>query len=76
MAKKEVAVGEFRQRATELVRQVEATKEAVTITRHGVPVAELRSVTVDPEALLGSVEYLDPDLTRPVVEPEEWEAAS
>lgn len=76
MAKKEVAVGEFRQRATELVRQVEATKEAVTITRHGVPVAELRSVTVDPEALLGSVEYLDPDLARPVVEPEEWEAAS
>ncbi len=76
MAKREIAVGEFRQRATELVRQVEETKEPITITRHGVAVAELRAVTVDPDALLGSVTYLDPDLTRPVVAPEDWEAAS
>jgi prevent-host-death family protein len=76
MAKREIAVGDFRQRATELVRQVEETKEPITITRRGVPVAELRPVTVDPEVLLGSVTYLDPDLTRPVVGPEDWEAAS
>jgi antitoxin (DNA-binding transcriptional repressor) of toxin-antitoxin stability system len=76
MARREIAVGEFRQRATELVRQVEETKQAITITRHGVPVAELRAVTVDPEALRGSVTYLDPDLTRPVVGADEWEAAS
>jgi prevent-host-death family protein len=76
MAKREVAVGDFRQRATELVRQVEETKESITITRRGLPVAELRPVTVDPEALLGSVTYLDPDLTRPVVGTEDWEAAS
>ena len=76
MAKREVAVGDFRQRATEFVRQVEETKEPITITRHGVPVAELRAVRVDPEALMGSVTLLDPDLTRPVVGPEDWEAAS
>ena len=76
MANREVAVGDFRQRATELVRQVEETKQAITITRRGVPVAELRAVTVDPEALLGSVTYLDPDLTRPVGGPEDWEATS
>jgi len=76
MAKREVAVGDFRQRATELVRHVEETKEAITITRRGVPVAELRAVTVDPEALLGSVTYLDSDLTGPVVGPGDWEAAS
>lgn len=76
MAKREIAVGEFRQRATELVRQVEETKEPVTITRHGTPVAELRPVTAAPEALLGSVTYLDPDLTRPVASPRDWEAAS
>jgi antitoxin (DNA-binding transcriptional repressor) of toxin-antitoxin stability system len=76
MAKREVAVGDFRQRATELVRHVEETKEVITITRRGVPVAELRAVTVDPEALLGSVTYLDSDLTRPVVGPGDWEAAS
>lgn len=76
MAKREVAIGEFRQRATEFVRQVEETKQPITITRRGVPVAEIRAVTVDPEALLGSVAYLDPDLTRPVVGPEDWEATS
>jgi prevent-host-death family protein len=76
MAKQEVAVGEFRQRATELVRQVEETKQAITITRRGVPVAELRAVTVEPEALLGSVTYLDADLTRPAVDADDWEAAS
>lgn len=75
MAKREIAVGDFRQRATELVRQVEETKQAITITRRGVPVAELRAVTVDPEALLGSVTHLDPDPTRPVVDPDDWEAA-
>ena len=52
---RQVAVGEFRRRATELVRQVEETKQAITITRRGVPVAELRAVTVDAETLLGSV---------------------
>ena len=76
MTRREVAIGDFRQWATELVAQVERTKEAITITRRGVPVAELRAVTVDPEALLGSVTYLDPDLTRPVVGPGDWEAAS
>jgi len=76
MARREIAVGDFRQRATELVRQVEETKEAITITRRGVPVAELRAVTAQAEALLGSVTYLDSDLTRPVVGPEDWEAAS
>jgi prevent-host-death family protein len=76
MAKREVAVGDFRQRASELVRQVEETKQPITITRHGVPVAELRDVTVDPDPLRGSVTYLDPDLTRPVVGPEDWGAAT
>jgi prevent-host-death family protein len=76
MARREIPVGDFRQRATELVRQVEETKEPITITRRGVPVAELRAVAVHPEALLGSVTYLDPDLTRPVVPAKDWEAAS
>lgn len=75
MANREIAVGEFRQRATEIIRRVEETKEPITITRRGVAVAELRAVRADPAALLGSVTLLDPDLGRPVVEPEEWEAA-
>ena len=75
MARHVIPVGDFRQRATELVRQVEESKVPIIITRRGVPVAELRAVTADPEALLGTVEHLDPDLTRPVLSPEDWEAA-
>jgi antitoxin (DNA-binding transcriptional repressor) of toxin-antitoxin stability system len=75
MPKHEVAVGDFRQRATELVRQVEETKQPITITRRGVPVAELRAVTAHPEALIGSVTVLDADLHRPVLDAADWEAA-
>ena len=74
MNNREVAVGVFRQKATELVRQVEETKQPITITRRGVPVAELRAVTVDADALIGSVTYLDDDLTRPAMNPKEWES--
>ena len=35
-----------------------------------------RELPVDPGALLGTVMLLDPDLTRPVVGPEDWEAAA
>jgi antitoxin (DNA-binding transcriptional repressor) of toxin-antitoxin stability system len=55
---------------------LEETKQPITITRRGVPVAELWAVTADREALRGSVTYLDPDVTRPVVDTEDWEAAS
>jgi antitoxin (DNA-binding transcriptional repressor) of toxin-antitoxin stability system len=72
--RREVTVGDLRRRASELIRKVEKTKEPITITRRGVPVAELRAITVDPKALLGSVAHLDPDLTCPVASPEDWEA--
>jgi prevent-host-death family protein len=69
-----VAVGDFRQRATELVRLVEKTRQPIRITRHGVAVAELRPVSSSADALLGSVTVLDDDLTRPALDPEDWEA--
>jgi antitoxin (DNA-binding transcriptional repressor) of toxin-antitoxin stability system len=74
MAEREVEVGELHRRAIDLIGQVEQTKEAITITRQGVPVAELRAVATDRDALLGSVTYLDPDLTPPVLAPEDWDA--
>ena len=76
MANRRIPVEEFHRRFTELVRQVDETQEAITITRGGVPVAELHPVTVDSNALLGSVTYLDPDLTRPVAGSDEWDAPS
>jgi len=76
MAKKRnVPVGEFRQRATEFVRLVEKTKEPITITRRGKPVVELRPAASDPGVLRGSVKLrAGTDLARPVLEPEAWEA--
>jgi len=75
MPKHEVAVGDFQQRATELVRIVEKTKQPITITRYGVAVAELRAVIPNERDLAGSVTYLDDDLTRPVLDPEDWDTA-
>jgi antitoxin (DNA-binding transcriptional repressor) of toxin-antitoxin stability system len=68
MAKNEVDLGDFRKRVTELIRQVEDTRQHITITRDGVAVAELCPVTVDSEALLGSVTVIDPGITRPAVD--------
>lgn len=73
--KHSVPVGEFRQRATEIVRLVEQTKEPVLITRRGKPVVELRPAAADPASLRGSVKLrTGTDLTRPALEPEAWEA--
>ena len=71
MSTREVAVEDLRQRAGELVRRVEKTKQAITITRRGVPVAELRAVAVASDARRSSVTYLHPDLTRPVIDSED-----
>jgi prevent-host-death family protein len=73
--KRSIPVGEFRQRATEFVRLVEKTKEPVLITRRGKPVVELRPAAASPGVLRGSVKLrAGTDLTRPVLEPESWEA--
>jgi prevent-host-death family protein len=73
--KRNVPVGEFRQRATEFVRLVEKTKESITITRRGKPVVELRPAAAEPGVLRGSVKVRGRgDLTRPVLDAEAWEA--
>jgi prevent-host-death family protein len=70
-----VGIGEFRQRATELIRSVEEEGLPITITRRGVPVAELRPIPASKTILTGSVIMLDDvDLTDPVIDPSEWSA--
>ena len=69
-----IGIGEFRQRATEIVREVEETARPVLIDRRGTPVVEIRALATDKATLLGSVEVLDPDaLTDPVIDPSEWD---
>jgi antitoxin (DNA-binding transcriptional repressor) of toxin-antitoxin stability system len=70
-----IGIGEFRQNAPYFVRLVEETAQTIVITRRDRPVAELRPVVRPERGLGGSVTVADGvDLSRPVVEPEAWEA--
>jgi prevent-host-death family protein len=72
----QVSKSEFKAKALEYFRQVEATGESVVITDHGTPTLEVRpfrSPARDPlDVLRGSVVRYD-DPTAPVGV--EWEAA-
>ncbi len=72
----EVSKSQFKAKALEILRRVEATGEPVLVTDHGKPTIEVRrhrSLARSPLDLLrGSVvEYLDP--TEPVGE-QDWKA--
>ena len=72
----EVSKSQFKAKALEILRRVEATGEPVLVTDHGKPTIEVRrhrSLARSPLDLLrGSVvEYRDP--TKPVGE-QDWEA--
>ena len=72
----EVSKSQFKAKALEILRRVEATGEPVLVTDHGKPTIEVRrhrSLARSPLDLLrGSVvDYLDP--TEPVAE-QDWEA--
>jgi antitoxin (DNA-binding transcriptional repressor) of toxin-antitoxin stability system len=71
----EVSKSQFKAKALEILRQVEATGEPVIVTDHGKPTIEVRrhrALERSPlELLKGSVvEYIEP--TEPVGE-EDWE---
>ncbi|QPC85693.1 type II toxin-antitoxin system Phd/YefM family antitoxin [Mesorhizobium sp. NBSH29] len=71
-----VSKSEFKAKALELFRQIEATGESLIVTDHGTPKLEVRPY-IDPElnpleALKGSVLFYDDPLGP--VGAEEWEA--
>jgi antitoxin (DNA-binding transcriptional repressor) of toxin-antitoxin stability system len=75
---KHVSKSEFKAKALEYFRAVEATGSAVIVTDNGQPTIEIRRYRADKrsplERLRGSiVEFRDP--TQPVAE-HDWEAAS
>ncbi len=76
MAEQQVyGIGEFRQRATEIIKQVEESAQPVQIARRGKPVVEIRPLVPEATDLLGSVTVADGvDLTAPAVDPSEWSA--
>ncbi len=72
---KPIGIGEFRQRATEIIRRVEETAQSVIIARRGKPVVEIRAMQQPTDSLLDSVEVSAGfDLSEPVVNPTEWDA--
>lgn len=70
-----INMGEFRQRATEIIRDVEESARPVIVARRGRPVVEIRAVTVGTGSLLESV-TVQPgvDLTEPVSDAGAWDA--
>lgn len=73
-----VSKTEFKARALELFRQVEATGESIVVTDHGKPALEIRpyraAVKRDPlDVLRGSVLRYDDPLSP--VDDDAWEAA-
>ena len=77
MHRQQVSKFEFKARALELFRQIEATGKPIVVTDHGKPVLEIRpypaAATRDPlEALRGSVLHFNDPLS-PVGDA--WEGA-
>lgn len=73
--KRAINIGEFRQRATEIIREVEETARPMVVARRGRPVVEIRPIEPGTSSLLGSV-TIQPgvDLTEPVAEAGDWNA--
>lgn len=74
---KTMAAAHFKARCLKIMDQVETTREPVTITKNGRPVAKLVPADGKPtdifDCLKGEIEITG-DLVAPVVAPEDWEA--
>lgn len=72
-----VAAGYFKARCLKIMDQVRSTREPVTITKKGKPVAKLVPADRQPEevfgCLKGEIEIVG-DILAPLVPPEDWEA--
>lgn len=77
MVTRQISKSEFKARALEFLREVEATGRPLIVTDHGRPAVEVRPVARPSsdalEALRGSVNWLD-DSMDPVLPWTDWEA--
>ncbi len=73
---KTMAAGQFKARCLKIMDQVRSTREPVTITKKGRPVAKLVPADTAPEdifgCLKGEIEIVG-DIVSPVVPLEDWE---
>ncbi len=69
--------GQFKAKCLQVMDDVEATREAVVITKKGRPVAKLVPATAPSDNFLGKlsgVMKIVGDITEPVENPETWDA--
>ena len=74
---KTMRAGEFKARCLKVMDQVRITREPVTITKRGRPVAKLVPVDRRNDDIFGclkGVMEIVGDIESPLVAPEEWEA--
>ena len=76
MEQRQLAIAEFRASATRIIREVEESKVPVVLTRHGVPVVEIRPVKDTDSSLRGTVAFSpEYDPTAPAAPSDDWESS-
>jgi prevent-host-death family protein len=78
MVGKTVKAAEFKAKCLDLMDQVAATGNPVTITKRGKPVARLVPVQQRPKSLFGALKghiQIKGDIVGEIVGADEWEAA-
>ena len=74
---RKMAAGYFKARCLKVMDEVRSTREPVTITKKGRPVAKLVPADVPPDeifgCLKGEIEIVG-DILSPAVPPEDWDA--
>jgi prevent-host-death family protein len=73
-----ISVTEFKAKCLAIFERIRETGESVTVTKHGIPVAEVvppypGKARSPQDELKGSVRVLG-DIVRPVLPPSSWEA--
>lgn len=74
---KTMAAGEFKAKCLKIMDRVNATREPVTITKKGRPVAKLVPIDLVSEDMFGTLKgfiEIVGDIESPVEPPEAWEA--
>jgi prevent-host-death family protein len=73
----DISAAQFKAECLKLMDQVEKTREPITITKHGRPVAQLSPVAMDDESLFGYMSgsmQIEGDVMAPI--DEEWSVQS
>lgn len=74
---KTMPAGQFKARCLKVMDEVSSTREPVVITKKGRPVAKLGPVEPSSEEFLGrlsGVMKIVGDITKPIEDPETWDA--